>query len=355
MKTISLGEKANLIISRSAKFKTVQIELQKRKDNGQIRKGYLTVKSCRAMLGLQREVQTILSLMKKTHTDNNSDEVVEGDSRDDGGRAVELPLDDKKTLTVRKWHANGLVSIVLETKKDGAKQPALNFNLDEDEWLTINQEAATINEAIASLTNGLYAEKDERIKMYRWFIVSPDGQEVVDVAPCWQYSEQDTLEDAKNNIQPGYKSHLEFKLVKPPSKDIMYTAVMCYLIRQNIAAIRRDACPGCDPDLVEHLPNQLGHCGFGYGCLDPLDQVDAVTYQKALGNLSAMAMVDLYHVIASVLKIPTTSGTNPQQPKFSPEELEAIALQHTPWEWEDLIQLCSKIHFKETIALLPTL
>ena len=74
MKTISLGEKANIIISRSAKFKTVQIELQKRKDNGQIRKGYLTVKSCRAMLGLQREVQTILSLMKKKHTDNNSDE-----------------------------------------------------------------------------------------------------------------------------------------------------------------------------------------------------------------------------------------------------------------------------------------
>ena len=205
MKTISLGEKANIIISRSAKFKTVQIELQKRKDNGQIRKGYLTVKSCRAKLGLQREVQTILSLMKKKHTDNNSDEVVEGDSRDDGGRAVELPLDDKKTLTVRKWHANGSVSIVLETKKDGAKQPALNFNLDEDEWLTINQEAATINEAIASLTNGLYAEKDERIKMYRWFIVSPDGQEVVDVAPCWQYSEQDTLEDAKNNLKPGSK------------------------------------------------------------------------------------------------------------------------------------------------------
>ena len=358
MKTISLGEKTNMTVSRSAKFKTVQIELQKRKDNGQIRKGYLTVKSCRALLAVQKEVQTIAALMKqKTPTTTASQAEVESDSRDDGGRAVELPLDDRRSLTVRKWHANGSVSMVLETSKDGVKQPALNFNLDEDEWQTIHQQAANINEAIDALTNGLYAEQDERIKMYRWFIVSLDAEEIGDVATTWQYSRQDALADAKNNVRPGYKSHLEYKLVKPPSKDTMHTAVMCYLIKQNIQAIRRDACPGCGLD-EQYQPNQLAHFGlFGKGCLDPLEETDDATYKQASGNLSPMAMADLYHSIASVLKIPTSSApTATQQPteKISTDQLKAIALQQVHWQWEDLIALCNKVHVQQTTALLPT-
>ena len=350
MKTISLGEKTNMTVSRSAKFKTVQIELQKRKDNGQIRKAYLTPKSCRAMLGLQREVQTIAALMKQKQS---SQVEALSDSRDDGSRAVELPLDDRRLLTVRKWHANGSVSMVLETTKDGVKQPALNFNLDEDEWAILHQEAANINDAIDALTKNLYAEKDDRIRMYRWFIVSPDGEQVKDVGTTWHYSEQDAQDDAKSNIKPGYKSHLECKLVKTPSKDTMYTAVTCYLIRHNIAAIRREVCPGCGPD---PQPNQLAHVSFGDGCLDPLEEVDDVMYTKASGNLSPMAMADLYHSIASVLNIPTAASTEPQLDKISAEQMKAIALQQTPWQWDDLIDLCSKIHFQEAIALLlPTL
>ena len=357
MKTINLGEKTNMTVSRSAKFKTVQIELQKRKDNGQMRKGYLTVKSCRALLALQKEVQTIATLMKLNPATTGQGEDVEGesDSRDDGGRAVELPLDDRRSLTVRKWHANGSVSMVLETTKDGLKQPALNFNLDESEWLALHHEADNINEAIDALANGLYAEQDERIKMYRWFIVTPDGEQIVDVGATWQYSEQDAQEDAKNNVRPGNKSHLEYKLVKPPSKDTMHTAVMCHLIRQNIQAFRRDACPGCGPD-EDHQPNQLAHFGmFGTGCLDPLEEIDDVTYNRASGHLSPMAMADLYHSIASVLKIPTSVFPQPDLEKISADQMKAIALYQIPWQWEDLIDLCSKVHRHQTLALLPTM
>jgi len=349
MKTISLGEKTNMTVSRSAKFKTVQIELQKRKDNGQIRKAYLTPKSCRAMLGLQKEVQTIAALMKRKRSSQAEDAEAKFDNRDDGGRVVELPLDDRKTLNVRKWHANGSVSMVLETTKDGAKQPALNFNLDEDEWAVLQREATNINEAIDALTKNLYAEKDDRIKMYRWFIVSPDGEQVGDVGTTWHYSERDAQEDAKSNVKPGYKSHLECKLIKPPSKDTMYTAVTCYLIRQNIAAIRREVCPGCGPD---PQPNQLAHIGFGEGCLDPLQDVDDAMYSKASADLSPMAMADLYHSILSVLKIPTITETQPD--KISAEQMKAIALQQTTWQWEDLIDLCSRVHVQETNLLLPT-
>ena len=90
-------------------------------------------------------------------------------------------------------------------------------------------------------------------------------------------------------------------LVKPPSKETMYKAVMCYLIRQNIAAIHREVCPGCGP---EPQPNQLAHIGFGDGCLDPLQKVDDVMFSKASVDLSPMAMNDLYYSIVSVLKIP---------------------------------------------------
>lgn len=354
MKTISLGEKTTMTVSRSTKFKSIQIELQKKKDGGGVRKAYMTPKSCRTMLTLQREVQAIAALLKqKPLAVDAADGEAEADSRDDGGRVVELPLDDRRSLSVRKWHANGSVSIVLETMKDGEKQPAFNFNLDEDEWATLHREAATINEAIDALTTNLYAEKDDRIKMYRWFIVTPDGGQVGDVASNWQYSERDAQTDAKENAKPGYTWHLEYKLIKPPSKDTIHNAVTAYLIRQNIATIRRDQCPGCEGDLQ---PNQLAHVGFdGFGCLDPLSEVDDALYRRAAANLSPMAMADLYHSIASVLKIPTTTATAGPMVKISPDQLKAITLTQTTWQWEDLIDLCGAIHLKETMDLLPSL
>lgn len=361
MKTISLSEKTTISIGKSPKFKTIQIELHRRKDDGTLKKAFLSLKSCRALFALQKEVKSIAAQLKLKRADdqreNQNGNVESG--QDEGERAVELPLDDRRMLTVRKWHAGSPVSITVETLKEGEKQPGLAFHMDEPEWNSLQREAVTIKDAMDTVTSGLYAEKDDRIKMYRWLAITPDGSSITSVGQQWEYLEVDARRDAEQRIKAGDKLHLEYKLVLPPSKETVYSAVQIYLIRRCLANHRGKICTGCGPP-AEQQANQLGHMsGGGYGCLDPMVEVVTEVYEAALKNLSPMEVAQLYHTVASTLKIATStaataagSTTSPDN-KMSPHQIKDIVLEVHSWEWIDLEELCRKVHLQDSQSLLP--
>jgi len=148
MKTIKLSEVTQLLVGKSNKFNTVQIELNKKKEDGKIRKAFMSPKSCKAFINMRDEIKSVAAVLKQKDISN-------------GPRAVELAIDNKKMLTVRKWSDDAPIAIVLETLKDGAIQPQLAFNLTEEEWTMMAEgEKDQILNEISTQTNAVYAEPD---------------------------------------------------------------------------------------------------------------------------------------------------------------------------------------------------
>ena len=201
MKTIRLSAQTQMTVSKSPKFKTIQIELNK-KEVSAVRRAFLSAKNCKALLALKEEVKAVITLMDR--------QILYPKGETDYERAVDFPIDDKKSITVRKWCDNVRPEVMLQTLKEGDKQWGLPFNLSEEEWLKMQAESSVIQEAIKDL---IYAEADNRIKMYRWVAIKKDRSGLSSVADRWYYIEADAKRDAEVHIQPGEKIMIQYRMV----------------------------------------------------------------------------------------------------------------------------------------------
>ena len=309
-----------------------------------MRKAFLSAKNCKALLALKEEVKSVMMLMDR--------QILRPKGEVDGERAVDFHIDDKKSITVRKWCDNVRPEVMLQTWKEGEKQQGLAFNLSEEEWLTMQAESSVIQETIQDLSTTIYAEADSRIKMYRWVAIKMDGSGLSSVADRWEYIEADAKRDAEVQIQPGEKIMIEYRRVEPPTRQQLYTAAQVFLIRKVLNQIRKDGCPGCvDPPEA----NQLGHViGGGFGCLDDDAEINDSLFDKAKRLVSSMENAELFHTVASAINIPNSSSNAVKDDGAIANRVK-LAVLSTEWDGSELEDLCRRVHFREIRAQQSTL
>ena len=333
MKTVKLSEDVQLSVGKSAKFNSIQIELNKKRDDGRIRKAFLTPKSCKALLLLKDEIKSVAAVLRR----HNDDDVE--------ARHVEIPVDDKKAVTVSKWTENGQLQLSLQTIKDGTRQPALAFHLTEDEWNVMSEKAKDhILEVIDAQSAKIY-DDDDRIKMYRWMTIKLDGSGVGAVGKQWEYVESLAREEAQLSVQPGEKVMLECKTVQPPTSRQLYKAAHIHLLTSAVSALKTANCNGC---VIQH-GSQDQHSYTG-GCLDP--NAASVWIDKAVATLSPMTVAELFHSVTSSLNLPDKPITT-ENDKDGDDDgtVEQIVVGDVEWKYPHLLDLCRKIQHRDTISL----
>ncbi len=355
MKTIKLSAETKLTVSRSQKFKSVQVELQKKKDDGTTKKAFLTTKACKKLLALKDEIKSVATVLRRREVplvrpadvDNGEQDESETSATSSvGERAVELAVDDKKAVTVRKWTDDGRLTVTLQTLKDGQKQPAFAFHLSEEEWTAMSERGrGEILEEIQTLSKAVYTEPDDRIKMYRWMTVKLDGSGVGAVGRQWEYLENRAQEEAQEVVQPGEKIMLEYKMVSPPTREQLYTAVQIYLLRTAVTDLIRANCGGCQTD----HGSQTHHMGPG-GCLD--SEATSIWYQEAVSKLSPMTIAELFHSAASSLNLPTSGSTAVAGAcTLTSDQIMKVVTGEEEWSHPELEELCAKIVHRDTKAV----
>ena len=330
MKTIRLSERANMTIGRSVKYKSVEVQLIKRKDCGGVQKAYLTGKACKTVISKKDEVRWVKAVLNKKTDDPHHAE-----------RAADIEIDDRKFLSVRQREGESAPVVVVETIKDGQKQPGLAFHLSENEWNAIQDAAPIILEELKTLTATVYAELDSRIRMYRWMSVKEKEGTVSSMGSRWEYFESDAKMEAESNIKQGEQSIIQYRMVNPPSGQRLYDVSKVFLIRNALCKVRKEICFGCLQD--PPAPSQTDHMiGQGEGCLDDPVEVSDSIYDASVLAVTPMTVASLYHAVASAINIPTTGGQT--QEEMSSAEIKDVVLGGMDWEEDDTEYLCRKVY-----------
>lgn len=123
-----------------------------------------------------------------------------------------------------------------------------------------------------------------------------------------------------------------------PNNDLIYDCVRIYLIRRAIFEIRQPLCPGCKEP---YQPSQLEHMvGGGYGCIDPLDNLDDSLYDAAQETIWGQDM----HRLASTIR--RDYGNSKAQDCYrllSDDALKDVVTDRVEWNYDERYDLGEKV------------
>ena len=318
-----------MTIGKSVKYKSVEVQLIRRRDDGGVQKAYLTAKACRTILSKENQVKLVAAVLSKQNDPNQNES------------ASDIPIDDKKALTVKRRDGDTESIVVIETIKDGEKQPGLAFQLTEAEWQEMTRISSSIMEELMSLSATVYAELDKRIKVYRWTTVKTPENTVSNMGSRWEFFESDAQMEGDANVEAEEQVIIQYRMVTPPSRQRLYDVVKIYMLRNALCEIRKKSCHGCqrNPPASSQSDHMIGN---GVGCLDDLVEVADDIYESAVLSLTPMTIAALYHAVASAIKLPTHGGET--QEEMSSTEIRDIVLGGLDWEEIDIEYLCQKVN-----------
>ena len=186
----------------------------------------------------------------------------------------------------------------------------------------------------------MYAEANNRT----WVAIEMNGSCLSSVADRWEYMDS----DVEMQIQLGEKIIIEYRMVEPPTRQQLYTAIQVFLISKLLNKIRKDGCPGCEEPAVS---NQLGHViGGGLGCLDDDSEISDSLYDNAKRLVSPMEIAELFHAVASAINIPNSSSSAEVKDNVVMDFQVKLALLSADWEGTELEDLCRRVFFQEMRA-----
>ena len=319
-----------MVIGRSAKYLSVEVQLLKRRDDGVIQKAFLSAKTCKKMMSKKEDVRGILAMLK-----------IQPTSKNDAERGSDIILDDKKAITVRRFGYEGSTSysVTLQTAKDGERQPGLAFHMTTDEWDALQDATLEIIQEVDNVSTTMYGDMERRIPLYKWSTINMDSGTVVESGTRWEFYRPDAETEGLEHVLNSEKVMIQYKNIEPPSRQRLYDTVHIFLLRNALHKARSEMCEGCKTDPPS--PSQKDHMvGGGMGCLDDLIEVSDDIYHNVAMYVTPMAVASLFNTVVSVLNV---TDTRENEVGMSAEDLKRIVLNGMDWECSEVEYICQKI------------